>query len=267
MKIFSWMQSKLHAIRDTKKLNPFTSNDNIQQEPSKDEFSDWTHGLLTIGTFGEKNVKEIPNNCNLQTSNHSQHHQKDITPQEVGNLKEDLNGILAERQGPESNSADELERHNILLDKFLKSSSNSNTERTSSFTASVDIGDEDSSLQRISGTRLMNRGKDNYSDNTKNAIKKESLTFLLKMMLRSSPNSRDAPPEVRLEKSRMDKIFRTMLSKKIFPQSFNPKANSIKKYLNNKQHCVTDGKNILPEEMTAGSKWVNTDSVYIVLEI
>lgn len=55
-------------------------------------------------------------------------------------------------------------------------------------------------------------------------------------------------------------IFRTMLNKKIFPQSFNPKANSMKKYLNNRQYCMTDGKNILPEERTAGSKWDKTDS-------
>lgn len=51
-----------------------------------------------------------------------------------------------------------------------------------------------------------------------------------------------------------------MLNKKIFPQSFNPKATNTKKYLNDKQYCMTDGKNILPEDMTAGSKWVKTDS-------
>lgn len=183
----------------------FVIIDSSQQEHSKDEPSDWTHGLLAIGTFGEKNVKEIPNSCNLQMSNHSQDHQKDITPQENGNFKEDLNGIL-ERQVPEPNSADEPESHNILLDKIFKSSSNSYTERTSSYTASDDIGDEDSSLQRINGTVLMNRGKDNHLDNTKTAIKKESLTFLLKKMFRSAPNLRDVPPEARLEKSRMDKV-------------------------------------------------------------
>lgn len=187
----------------------FVIIDNSQQEPSKDELSDWPHGLLAIGTFGEKNVKEIPKSCNLQTRNHSQDHYKDITRQEVGNLKKDLNGIL-DRQVPESNSADELETHNILLDKIFKSMSNSNTERTSSYTVSDDIGDEDSSLQRINGTVLMDRGKDNRLDNTKNAIKKESLTFLLKKMLKSditsTPNLRDTPPEARLEKSRMDKV-------------------------------------------------------------
>ncbi|KAK1377852.1 Protein DEEPER ROOTING 1 [Heracleum sosnowskyi] len=268
--IFSWMQSKLHAIRDTKKLNPLTSNDNSQQESSKEELNDWPHGLLAIGTFGDKNVKEITKSCNLQANNHSQDHPKDITRKEVGNLKKDLNVIL-DRQVPESNSADEPESHNILLDQIFKSSSNSNIERTSSYTESDDIGDNDSRLQRINGTVLMKRGKDNRLNNTKNAIKKESMTFLLKKMLKSditsTPNLRDTPPEARLEKSRMDEIFRAMLNKKIFPQSFNPKATSTKKYLNNKQYCRTDGKKILPEDTTAGSKWVKTDSDFIVLEI
>lgn len=55
-------------------------------------------------------------------------------------------------------------------------------------------------------------------------------------------------------------ILRAMLNKKIFPQSFNLKATSTKKYLNNKQYCPTDGKNILPAKIPAGSKWVKTDS-------
>lgn len=187
----------------------FVIPDNSQQQPSKDELSDWPHGLLAIGTFGDESVKEIPKSCNLQKSNHSQDHKKDITREEVGNLKKDLNGIL-DRQVPESNSADELESHYIFLDKNFKSSSNSNIERTSSYTVSDDIEDEDSPLQLINGTFLMNRGKDNRLDNTKNAIKKESLTFLLKKMLKSdisaTPNLRDTPPEARLEKSRMDKV-------------------------------------------------------------
>nr|XP_017222355.1 PREDICTED: uncharacterized protein LOC108199121 isoform X2 [Daucus carota subsp. sativus] len=264
------MQNKLHAIRDTKKLNPLTSNDNIVQKPFEEEHSDWPHGLLAIGTFGNKNVNAIPETCNLQSSKLSQDNSKDIDHEEFRNHQKKSN-IILDRQDPESNVANELESHHIL-EKTFKTSSTSDINRPSSYTVSDDIGDEDGPFQLISGTVVINRGKESHLDSTKNAsIGKESLSLLLKKMFKSeiTPTSslRDSFPEARLEKSRMNKIFRSVLNKKIFPQSLSTKATSTKKCLNNKQHCMSDGKNILAEEISAGSKWVKTDSDFIVLEI
>ncbi|KAM7276889.1 hypothetical protein ACFE04_018755 [Oxalis oulophora] len=68
--------------------------------------------------------------------------------------------------------------------------------------------------------------------------------------------------------SKMDKMLRAMLHKKIYPQSSNPLASNKKKYLSN--GCV-ENSNMEQEEENErtdrGNKWVKTDSEYIVLEI
>ncbi|KAF2304136.1 hypothetical protein GH714_027989 [Hevea brasiliensis] len=120
-----------------------------------------------------------------------------------------------------------------------------------------------------SSIAILGRGRGIFSvDNTGSAIKRKSLSFLLKKMLvcrggfTPTPSLRDQVPE-----SRMEKMLRAVLHKKVYPQ--NPSSNSsAKKYLENKHKPRSvdreDDRNHKDDE---GSKWVKTDSEYIVLEI
>ncbi|XP_065851110.1 protein NEGATIVE GRAVITROPIC RESPONSE OF ROOTS [Euphorbia lathyris] len=97
------------------------------------------------------------------------------------------------------------------------------------------------------------------NNNVANSIKKKSFSFLLKKMFVSRPeftpklNLRDQLPQ-----STMEKILRAILHKKIYPQNPNSTNSSTKKVLHKKHKEETKDN---------GSKWVKTDSEYIVLEI
>ncbi|KAF4379456.1 hypothetical protein G4B88_024904 [Cannabis sativa] len=115
--------------------------------------------------------------------------------------------------------------------------------------------------------------------NKKDNIGKKSISFLLKKMFvcgsgfGPTPSLRDS-----LQESKMEKLLRTMLHKKMAPQNPN-RASSAKKYLgdkpitpkkrtNNDNDQDQDQHNEKRRERTDdGGKWVKTDSEYIVLEI
>lgn len=273
----SWCSPPLYKLNVSKMqvfmyLTFFLINvDHILQEPSKEEFSDWPHGLLAIGTFG---TKEEPERCNLQGSEAScPDHLHYITPEEVGELQKELKLIL-DKHLVESSSKNELETHNLQLESIFNSSSRLEIDRNAGDKVSDDILKKDGPLQCSNSAVLSRRGKDSGTpDSTNNVIGKKSLSFLLQKMFLSriefapAPSLRDSLPESRLEKSRMKKMFRAVLNKKIFPQSCSPKATTAKICLHNKQYCTTDSDDEMFEEANNGSKWVKTDSEFIVLEI
>ena len=87
------------------------------QQPCKEEFSDWPHGLLAIGTFGNKIKQEPDQKANLQENFSSgQDNLHGLTPEEVGKLSKELNLIFHEHVGPTSAN---LEATNLRFDKFL----------------------------------------------------------------------------------------------------------------------------------------------------
>uniref|UniRef100_A0A5B7C8F0 Uncharacterized protein n=1 Tax=Davidia involucrata TaxID=16924 RepID=A0A5B7C8F0_DAVIN len=254
MKILSWMQRKLDRKHGTRKENSISANHHMQ-EPHKEEFSDWPQGLLAIGTFGN-NWKENTENSS------SQDHLRDITPEEVGELQKELTLLLHKEVLVESSLEEELETH-IPLDNFNCPSSLED-DKTNSNTIFGVSNDKDGHLQDNTSV-VLNRGKDIRLDHANNAIGRKSLSFLLKKMFlcRSgftpTPSLREPLPE-----SRTEKILRVILHKKIYPQSSSPKVTA-KKYLEKRYMPKTDSEML--ENASDGSKWVKTDSEFIVLEI
>ncbi|OMO91845.1 hypothetical protein COLO4_18074 [Corchorus olitorius] len=225
MKIFSWVQNKL----TNKKSNPIQSNHHIQQ-PCKEEFSDWPHGLLAIGTFGNKIKQQEPDDDlkpNLiQEANNfpsgQDHHITGLTPEEVGRLQKELNLIFDEHVG--------VDQHTSSTNDHLEA------EERNCSSCSDEAGSNNNHFQ-YNSSLVQSRAKDVCSDNSKgSAIGKKSLSFLLKKMF----------------------MLRTLLHKKIYPQSSSGPKLSTKKPLESGRHIIpkTDEK---PDD---GSKWVKTDSEY-----
>lgn len=116
-----------------------------QQEPRKEEFIDWYKGLLTIGTIGNENLlPDLQQNPSLS---------QDLALEEEGKLQNELN--LSEGD-PEDLSLDEILDHSSSAD-----------EDQSTILASV----------------VCSKGKDICNDNTKRAIGKKSLAFLVKKVI------------------------------------------------------------------------------------
>ncbi|CAA0220819.1 hypothetical protein AtNW77_Chr1g0021261 [Arabidopsis thaliana] len=95
--------------------------------------------------------------------------------------------------------------------------------------------------------------------------KKKSLSFLLKKMFVCTSGFKTPPPLLDLSRgdslhnTRMEKMLRTILNKKIHPQ----RSNSIaKKYLESNHKIMDEARSSVD-----ANKWVKTDSEYIVLEM
>ncbi|KAL7180509.1 hypothetical protein ACSBR1_043667 [Camellia fascicularis] len=280
MKFFSWVQNKINGGQGNRKTNSVSATNHRKQEPPKEEFSDWPQGLLAIGTFGNQNPpKQNPETShqNHQIPSSPENDLSDFTPEEVGQLQKELTKLL--RRKPKI----EVENNSDLpLDRFLNCPSSLEVDRRISTTicANTDGRDQyqyqdrdhnDDDIDRTIRV-IIDRCKDVCMERNKKAIGKKSISFLLKKMFvcRSgfapAPSLRDT-----LQESRMEKLLRTMLTKKMYPQNTS-RASSMKKYLQDGQSSKTNNNTNKEEEETHDkandrSKWVKTDSEYIVLEI
>ncbi|KAL6134735.1 hypothetical protein ACLB2K_066963 [Fragaria x ananassa] len=269
MRLFGWVQDKLHGKQGNKKPNTAsTSTHHVKPEPGE-EFSDWPHSLLAIGTFGNNNLKE-------STDYQSQHIQEEpsssdeilenFTPEEVGKLHKELTKLLTRKPDIEKEIAA------LPLDRFLNCPSSLEVDRRTSNALCSDSDDhKDEDIEKTISV-ILGRCKDICADNNKKAIGKKSISFLLKKMFvcRSgfapAPSLRDT-----FQESRMEKFLRLMLNKKIINPQNSSRASSMKMYLQDtRQNPTKKGNNNeedKKEKINDGCKWVKTDSEYIVLEI
>ncbi|KAF6176817.1 hypothetical protein GIB67_026504 [Kingdonia uniflora] len=256
--ILNWMQSKLSGRQATTKATggSISSKHHTPQEPRKDEFSDWPHGLLAIGTFGSNDTREDSQKLDQQERPPSSDDQIDFTPEEVGKLQKELTKLLSRK--PKESEGDGI---NLPLDKFLNCPSSLEVDRTN---CRKFCDDSDEDLRRITSV-ILNKGKDLGIDGN-NAINKKSVSFLLKKMFVCAsgfgpvPSLRDPIPE-----TRMEKLLRTILNKKIYPQ--RPSTTSSKKFIENRHSSKVDKEDKIKNKGAEACKWVKTDSEYIVLEI
>ncbi|CAA0829464.1 Unknown protein [Striga hermonthica] len=269
------MQSKFNGGEGDKRAKAV----NATNKPPKEEFSDWPHGLLTIGTFG--NTTELRNKQENRTNQNRSEIENvpqeelqcsspdfsEFTAEEVGKLEKELKRLLNKKQS--SKSAEDQINAVLPLDRFLNCpSSLDNRAISNRFSTYSDDKDEEEIDRTI--RIILRRCRDVSEKKKKKTIGKDSLTFLVKKMFACrtgfgpTPSLRDT-----FQESRMEKLMRTLLTKKIYSQN-SYRASSSKKYLEDYRPASK------PEEKeeeshdksrAARSKWDKTDSEYIVLEI
>ncbi|KAK4790966.1 hypothetical protein SAY86_031379 [Trapa natans] len=261
VKFFSWVQSKINGKEGNGQLSPGVSSSNYHhaRHESREEFSDWPNGLLAIGTFGSSDLKGtlIQETQQPVEDPSSSPDLSDFTQEEVGKLQKELTKLLTRK----SSSKTDKEPTDLPLDRFLNCPSSLEVDRRISSSVSTDLDDRDEEIERTISV-IIRKCKEICKDNRKKAIGKKSLSFLLKKMFvcqsgfAASPSLRDTLPE-----SRMEKLLRTLLHKKIYQRS-SPWPSSGKKY-------IEDGPALKAEEdinekkekiCDDGSKWVRTDS-------
>ncbi|XP_055831972.1 protein NEGATIVE GRAVITROPIC RESPONSE OF ROOTS-like [Solanum dulcamara] len=290
MKLFSWMQNKFNGGGQLgKKVQ--TKNQANQERPRNEEFNGWPDSLLAIGTFGasssslnaksetteniqNQNDNEILEDTNYYNEQSSSLDLTEFTPEEVGKLQKELTKLLSKKPAAAAKlaAAEGRQDGNLPLDRFLNCPSSLEVDRRTSsrFSSTNSEIYENLDEQEIDRTirAIIGRCKDHVckTNNKKTVNGMKSVSFLLKKMFVCSsgftptPNLYDAFPE-----SRMEKLLRTILSKKIIPQSSS--RISTKRYLEERCAPKEETEEKKREKTCDGSKWVKTDSDFIVLEI
>ncbi|PIN09552.1 hypothetical protein CDL12_17853 [Handroanthus impetiginosus] len=278
MKFFNWMQSKFNGGQGEKRPNAASATNHTRKEPPKEEFSDWPHGLLAIGTFGNTDLKDKQEIVEAEHNTEAEAPQEaeeecsspdfsEFTAEEVGNLQKELTKLLSKK--PAYSKAEEQPIADLPLDRFLNCPSSLEVDRTISNRYSTYSDDKDEEEIDRTIRIILGRCKDVCEKKKKKTIGKNSLAFLVKKIFvcrsgfEPTPSLRDT-----FQESRMEKLLRTMLTKKIYSQK-SSRTPSTKKYIED-QRPKSKAQNEEEESHDKshdGSKWVKTDSEFIVLEI
>ncbi|XP_021865398.1 protein DEEPER ROOTING 1 isoform X2 [Spinacia oleracea] len=275
MKFFNWMQNKLNGRPGSQNLTTVPLQNLPKQSSQREEFNDWPHGLLTIGTFGNKELKDKAVSSEIQTATHEQEQEQnptsasspdlsEFTPEEFGQLQKELTKLLKRK------SAKQEENSDLPLDRFLNCPSSLEVSRRISNAICIDPdNNKEDDIERTISV-IIGKCKEVRAEKTKNAIGKKSISFLLKKMFVCA-NGFSPAPSLRdtLQESRMEKLLRTIIHKKMYPKN-SSRAASMKRCIEDKH--IVENKNDEEETIekprpSEGCKWDKTDSDYIVLEI
>ncbi|KVI05859.1 hypothetical protein Ccrd_015814, partial [Cynara cardunculus var. scolymus] len=229
------MQSKFGGGQGNKNSNTAVSTTHhTNQEPRKEELSDWPHRLLAIGTFGNNDLPR--ENEEIQDANGTASSSPDLsefTPEEIGKLQKELTKLLSKK--PAANKQGEITA-DLPLDRFLNCPSSLEVDRRLSTTVFNNPDDKDEDIDRTIRV-ILGRCKDICLDNSKKAIGKKSISFLLKKMF----------------------LLRAMLKNKINPQN-SSRASSARKLIEPKKGKGKATERKDEEDANGGCKWVKTDS-------
>ncbi|KAE9598084.1 hypothetical protein Lalb_Chr15g0076781 [Lupinus albus] len=188
-----------------------------RKQEHREEFRDWPHSLLAIGTFGNSNneIKENPshnyhnNDENIQEdpSSTSTEEITDFTNEEIGKLQKELTKLLRKKS-----TNVEKEIAELPLDRFLNCPSSLEVDRRisnalcSDNNSEVDKEDENNNIEKTLSV-ILGRCKEIYANNNKKkSVGKKSISFLLKKMFvctsgfAPTPSLRDTLQESRMEK-------------------------------------------------------------------
>ncbi|KAK1281227.1 hypothetical protein QJS04_geneDACA004886 [Acorus gramineus] len=266
MRILNWVQNKLGGRQEKKRIDDagFAPH-HVLPDMRKEEFSDWPQGLLAIGTFGNAEIIE-------DSTRHDQPEEVVIkqeitycTLEEVVKLRKELTKMLARKPVLDDVELESIiggERpNNLPLDKFLNCPSSLEVDRI----GRVNVDGDNS----CNGVVVLSRGKDAVSGGGgDNLMRRRSVSFLLKKAFACRGGFEAVPAP--LPESRMERFMRALLHKKIYPQSSSPRSAG-KKYLEGKakeeKDVIDNDKMRRSSSSCDGSKWVKTDSEFIVLEI
>lgn len=178
------------------------------------------------------------------------------------------------RRKPNKNVEKEIAE--LPLDRFLNCPSSLEVDRRISNALCTDPDDnltnsnnkEEEDIEKTLSV-ILGKCKNICADNSKKAIGKKSISFLIKKMFvcargfAPQPSLRDI-----LQESRMEKLLRTILHKNLYSQCSPSRASPTKKRLEDKRTLRKRNEEEHTEKkINDGCKWVRTDSEYIVLEI
>lgn len=251
MKIFCWVANKIGAKQEPKRsaansTAPYRGN---VPECRKDEFSDWPQSLLAIGTFGNKQIEEEAqsSSANAQTMQNP----LKFTEEEVDNIRREFEVLLQDNDRAKAPGS---------CDDELQAASKKH------------VGEDENEKQHreqfMSKEMIISKAREMVGKKG-SALKPRSFTSLLRLLVcKGGFTAPVLEPRNSFPQSRMEKLLKAILQKKIHPQ--NSSTPATRRHLDWKldekeiNECLEGALCDLDDE---GAKWVKTDSDFIVLEM
>uniref|UniRef100_A0A0E0LN99 NGR2 n=1 Tax=Oryza punctata TaxID=4537 RepID=A0A0E0LN99_ORYPU len=294
MGIINWMQNRLSAKQDKRRTEAASAmsmsssarsrgGESCRQE-ARDEKIAGDH-LLSIGTLGNESPPPAPAATAAEEASAAQD-VADFTIEEVKKLQEALNKLLrraksksgSRRGSTADHDADDRSSSSLLpLDRFLNCPSSLEVDRRLSLRhAAADGGGQNGEFSPDTQI-ILSKARDLLVNTNGGAIKQRSFKFLLKKMFVCRGGFSPSPAAPTLKdpvESRIEKLFRTMLHKRMNARPSNAAASSSRKYyLEDKprekmqrEHLHDDHEDD-DENGEDIFKWDKTDSDFIVLEM
>ncbi|CAN1827978.1 Protein DEEPER ROOTING 1 [Linum perenne] len=236
----------------------------FKSQECREEFSDWPHGLLAIGTFG---IKDTTNDDRIQHETHDNDSMslvedfQDFTSEEIEKLQKELNKLLTQKPDLLKKEKNEDVVANFPLDRFLNCPSSLEIDRRLSTVDERYENDDGDDIERTISV-ILGKCKDIRAKKKEKNIGKKSISFLLKKMFVCSSGFAPQPSmKDTLGESRMEKLLRTLMHKKMSPQN---SASFMNRYITHKQQQQeeeTDEQSLQRSgDDEYSSKWVKTDS-------
>ncbi|GMH16043.1 hypothetical protein Nepgr_017884 [Nepenthes gracilis] len=273
LQFFNWVQNKLSVSgRQGHKPDAGSANYNyyLKQQPNREEFKDWAYELLAIGTFGNNHTNNNPQMKNEQenSSSYSSPDLTEFTAEEVGKLQKELTKPLKRKPAAKKEEEEEDQVLELPFERFLSYPSSFEVSHRISGAACSDGDYREDDIERAISV-IIAKCKEVRAEKKKKKkeIGTKAVSFLLKKMIVCATGFSAAhclrDP---LQESRMEKPLRTTVRKKTYPASSLP-ASSMKRCIESNKHIQEMMNEEESEESARASKWVKTDSEYIVLEI
>jgi hypothetical protein len=247
------MQNKLHGKQE---ITHRPSISSASSHHPREEFNDWPHGLLAIGTFGNKKQtpqtldqeviqEETVSNLHVegrqaqdtdQELSSSDDLEEDFTPEEVGKLQKELTKLLTRRSKKRKSDVNR-ELANLPLDRFLNCPSSLEVDRRIS-NALCDEKEEDieRTISVILGRcKAISTESKNKTKKNKRDLSKTSVSHLLKKMFVCTEGFSPVPrPILRdtFQETRMEKV---LLLNKVHNHDFDINYFF---YVSNHLHCI-----------------------------
>uniref|UniRef100_J3MXU1 Uncharacterized protein n=1 Tax=Oryza brachyantha TaxID=4533 RepID=J3MXU1_ORYBR len=255
MQIFSWVANKIGGKQEA---NRFPANSSAPYRANvsdcrKDEFSDWPQSLLAIGTFGNKQIEEVAQVQNPSDNVQPVQDTIKFTEEEVDNIRKEFETLLAIN--------DQAEAQGSHDDDQVASQKR------------VDGEDSEKHGRQLINKRIIISKSKGSLGKKGNTIKPRSVASLLKLFMCKGGFTSVVPePRNSFPQTRMEKLLKVILQKKIHPQNSSVLVG--KRHLDWKpeekeiNECLEDAlRDLDDDDDDDGAKWVKTDSEYIVLEM
>ncbi|XP_040382267.1 protein NEGATIVE GRAVITROPIC RESPONSE OF ROOTS [Oryza brachyantha] len=298
MGIINWVQNRLNAKQDRRRNEAaaaaaVSSSARSRGESCRQEARDqekiagdcWpvggAHGLLSIGTLGN----ESPPPAAEEAASAAQD-VADFTIEEVKKLQEALNKLLRRAKSKSSSRGSTADHDDdqlraggaaslLPLDRFLNCPSSLEVDRRISLRHAAADGGQNGEFSPDTQIILSKARDLLVNTNATTTIKQKSFKFLLKKMFvcRGGFSSPSPAPSLKDPvESRIEKLFRTMLHKRMNARPSNAAAASSRKYyLEDKPRRKMQSEHLHDDEDDDSGedifKWDKTDSDFIVLEM
>ncbi|CAN1827982.1 Protein DEEPER ROOTING 1 [Linum perenne] len=175
----------------------------FKSQECREEFSDWPHGLLAIGTFG---IKDTTNHADTQQvvvedDDRIQHETHDFTSEEIEKLQKEKPDLLKKEKNEDVVA-------NFPLDRFLNCPSSLEIDRRLSTSLDERYENDDGDDIERTISVILGKCKDIRAKKKEKNIGKKSISFLLKKMFVCSSGFAPQPSmKDTLGESRMEKVF------------------------------------------------------------